>query len=71
MRIEEIPAIRIDTMSEAEKRAYVIADNKLAMSAEWDRRALGRQLERLLAGDLNFDVETIGFSATEALALIA
>lgn len=65
MRLEEVPALRIDTMSEAEKRAYVIADNKLALNARWDRKILGDELEKLLAEDLYFDVSTIGFAISE------
>lgn len=67
MGLDEVPAIRIDTMSEAEKRAYVIADNKLALNAGWDRKILGDELERLLAEDRaglgNLDRSISGFSA--------
>src|SRR5882672_6940203 len=38
--MERVPTIRIDHMTEAEKRAYVLADNKLAENAGWDRRLL-------------------------------
>lgn len=67
MRLEEVPALRIDTMSEAEKRAYVIADNKLALNAGWDRKLLGDELERLLAEDLHFDIGIAGFSIRETM----
>lgn len=70
MGLEEVPAIRIDTMSEGEKRAYTIADNKLALNAGWDRIILGEELEKLLAEDLNFDVRVIGFSTEKATVLI-
>jgi len=70
MRLEEVPALRIDTMSEAEKRVYVIADNKLAQNAGWDRTALGHDLERLLAEDLHSDIGITGFSIAESLGLI-
>jgi hypothetical protein len=70
MKLEEVPALRIDTMSEAEKRAYTIADNKLALNAGWDRKALGDELERLLAEDLYFDVSVAGVSATELAGMI-
>lgn len=70
MCLEEVPAIRIDTMSEADKRAYVIADNKLALNAGWDGKILGDELERLLAEDLNFDISITGFSIGEMVELI-
>jgi len=68
MGLEEAPCLRIDTMSEAEKRAYVIADNKLALNAGWDREVLGDELERLLAEDLHFDIGATGFSVTETFS---
>lgn len=69
MGLEEVPAIRINTMSEAEKRVYAIADNKLALNAEWDRKVLGDDFEKLLAEDLNFDVRITGFSVAETIKL--
>lgn len=69
MRLEEVPALRIDTMSEAEKRAYVIADNKLALNAGWDQKVLGDELERLLAEDLHLDIGITGFSTGEAVSM--
>lgn len=69
MSLEEVPALRIDTMSEAEKRAYVIADNKLALNAGWNRRTLAKEVNKLLADDLRFDIEVTGFSATETVRL--
>lgn len=69
MSLEDVPALRIDTMSEAEKRAYVIADNKLALCAGWDRKVLGNELERLLIEDLHFDVGITAFSSSETVKL--
>lgn len=70
MGLEEAPALRIDTMSEAEKRAYAIADNKLTLNAGWDRKVLSDELERLLSEDLNFDVGLTGFSTAETVESI-
>ena len=50
-------------MTEADRRAYVIADNKLALNAGWDYEILAEELEALL--DLGFDVEVVGFSLAE------
>lgn len=69
MKLEDVPALRIDTMSEAEKRAYVIADNKLALNAGWNRKLLGDEVERLLTEDICFVIEITGFSATDSMKL--
>src|SRR6266699_2495076 len=44
LRLEQVPCIRIETMTAAEKRAYVIADNKLALNAGWDEELLAEEL---------------------------
>ncbi len=58
-----VPAIALSYLSEAERRAYVIADNKLALNAGWDSEILAIELQALV--DLEFDVELTGFSLTE------
>ena len=58
-----IPTRVIAGLSEAKKRAYVIADNKLAQLAGWDGTLLKDELELLIAE--NFDIETTGFSTAE------
>ena len=50
--------------SEAQKRAYVIADNKLALNAGWDAELLSVELADLQG--LGFDLDLLGFSADEA-----
>lgn len=55
----EVPTLRLDHMSEAEKRAYVIADNRLAELAGWDRNLLAIEFEALHACD--FDLTLTGF----------
>jgi ParB-like chromosome segregation protein Spo0J len=67
--IDEVPVIRFEHLSEAQKRAYLIADNRLAEQAGWD--------DELLAGELawlrveSFDLDLIGFDATELERLLA
>lgn len=61
--LEEIPTLRLSHLSAAERRAYVIADNKLALNAGWDTEILAIELQGLI--DLNFDVELTGFSLAE------
>ena len=59
----EVPAVKLSHLSEAERRAYVIADNKLALNAGWDTEILAIELQGLV--DLDFDVELTGFSLAE------
>jgi ParB-like chromosome segregation protein Spo0J len=68
--LETVPCRRIETMTEAEKRAYVIADNKLALNAGWDEEILAEELKGLLAEDVEFDIEVTGFSIAEIDGLV-
>lgn len=61
--IATVPTIALSHLSEAERRAYVLADNKLALNAGWDRETLAIELQALV--DLEFDVEVTGFSLAE------
>ena len=70
LKIAAVPCVRIGTLSPDERRAYVIADNKLALNAGWDEELLGEELETLLANELTFDIGVIGFSTAEIDALI-
>lgn len=67
---ETVPCLRIEHMSPEEKRAYVIADNKLALNAGWDDDILAAELEALSSVDLDFDVTITGFSISEIDSLI-
>ena len=58
-----VPTVRLSHLSAAERRAYVIADNKLALNAGWDQDLLAIELQALV--DLDFDVELTGFSLAE------
>jgi hypothetical protein len=60
---EEVPVIRLDGMSDADKRAYILADNRLAESAGWDKELLKLELGELK--DIGYDVSLIGFSLPE------
>jgi DNA modification methylase len=61
--IKEVPTVRLAHLNEAQRRAYVLADNKLALNAGWDRDMLAIELQALI--DLEFDVELTGFSLAE------
>jgi hypothetical protein len=58
-----VPILRLSHLSPAEKRAYVIADNRLAEKAGWDREILAIELQSLI--DLDFEVEITGFETPE------
>ena len=64
--MEEVPTINIGWLNEAQRRAYVIADNKLALNAGWDNELLALELGEL--GDLGFDLELTGFTDEEIKA---
>ena len=61
--LDGVPTLRLSHLSGAEKRAYVVADNKLAEKAGWDHELLAVELQGLI--DLDFDVELTGFEAPE------
>jgi site-specific DNA-methyltransferase (adenine-specific) len=65
----EVPCIRLGHLTEAQRRAYVIADNKLALNAGWDDALLRVEIETLQ--EMDFDVGLTGFSEDEIAALLA
>ncbi len=60
-----MPVIELAHLSEAERRAYVIADNRLAELAGWDREILAIELQALSEMELDFDLEITGFETAE------
>ncbi len=71
LELDQVPCLRIEHMTAAEKRAYVIADNKLALNAGWDEDLLAAELQGLLATEeLGFDIGVIGFEIGEIDGLI-
>ena len=63
LKLDQVPCIRLGHLTDAQKRAYVIADNKLALNAGWDDDALQAELDRLREED--FDLDLLGFSDNE------
>ena len=61
--IKEVPCIVLSGLTEAQKKAYVIADNKMALNAGWNEELLKNELENLK--ELDFDLELTGFSKKE------
>jgi site-specific DNA-methyltransferase (adenine-specific) len=65
--LADVPCIRLGHLSEAQKRAYVIADNKLALNAGWDNEMLLVEFAELK--DLDYDLDLTGFTGDEIDAL--
>jgi hypothetical protein len=63
LSLKQAPIVRPSDLSPAERKAYVLADNKLALNAGWDREVLAIELRGLI--DLGFDVEATGFARGE------
>ena len=63
LKMEQVPTIEAAGWSDAQKRAYVIADNKLALNAGWDAEMLSLELGEL--GELGFDLDLLGFDDEE------
>lgn len=63
----EVPTIELKDLTEAQKKAYIIADNRLALNAGWDNEMLKLEFDEL--AELGFDLELTGFSLDEIDAL--
>ena len=57
--LEKVPCIRLAHLSETQKRAYIIADNKLALNSGWDEEMLALELAELR--EVDFDLDLTGF----------
>jgi DNA modification methylase len=65
--LDRVPCLRLRGLSEAQKRAYVIADNKIALNAGWDNALLRAELDDLKA--MGYGIDVVGFSAEELESL--
>jgi DNA modification methylase len=61
--MKQVPTLTLSHLSPAEQRAYMLADNKLALNAGWDPDLLAQELQELI--DIDFDVDLTGFSLAE------
>src|SRR5258708_5353100 len=61
--LDSVPTVRLAHLNAAQRRAYVLADNKLALNSGWNRELLAIELEGLI--DMDFDVELTGFLPAE------
>ena len=67
--ISEVPCVFVDYLNDAQKKAYILADNRMAMDAGWDEELLKIEIESLQAED--FDLSLTGFDETEIAELFA
>jgi ParB-like chromosome segregation protein Spo0J len=63
LKLDTVPTIEISHLTATQKKAYVIADNKLALNAGWDMDILGLEIEELKNCD--FEIELLGFDESE------
>jgi DNA modification methylase len=69
--ITEVPTIRLEDVSDDQVRAYVIADNRLAEKAGWDKSILAIELQHLLTIESEFDICVTGFEIPEIDLLLS
>lgn len=69
LKLDSVPCIRVEHLTETQKRAYILADNKLALNAGWDTDLLKVELATLQEED--FDVLLAGFGEDEMKALLS
>ncbi len=69
LQMDNVPVVRLEYMTEQQKRAYVIADNRIALDAGWDEELLRVELDTLHAD--GYDVAMTGFGADELAELMA
>ena len=67
--IEQVPCVFVDHLTEAQKKAYILADNRFALDAGWDEEMLRVEMEALQ--DMDFDVSLTGFDEAEIADLLS
>lgn len=61
--LKDVPCLRVNEWSDEQKKAYVIADNQLAMGSDWDYDILASEIQDLI--DVDFDVSALGFDESD------
>ena len=69
LALDTVPVIVLDHLTDAQRRAYILADNKLALNAGWDDALLAEELAALR--DEGFDLDLVGFSDDELVDIFA
>ena len=68
LKLQTVPCIRLDHLSDAQKRAYILADNRIALNSGWDEAMLANELQDLHADEI--DLGLTGFDAGELSRLL-
>jgi hypothetical protein len=68
--LEQVPVVSLDGLTEAQAKAYMLADNKLTDRSTWDEEVLARHLKELAELVIDFDIEDTGFELPEIDLLI-
>jgi hypothetical protein len=68
LKLKTVPCVRLSHLTEDDKRAYVLADNRLAEKAGWDNEVLAIELQHLV--DVGFDLDLTGFEPAETDLII-
>lgn len=68
--LQYIPVVTVDHLTPSQVAAFRIADNKLAENSWWDRKLLGEELKHLLAEEIDFNIESMGFEMGEIDLLV-
>jgi DNA modification methylase len=68
--LESVPCVRLSHMTKAQKKAFILADNKLALNASWDEELLSFELKDLVSLDKDFEMGIMGFSTSEIDGLL-
>jgi len=71
LNMASVPCIVLDGLTQLQKRALMLADNKLAMNADWDLELLAEELRQLSVPDLPFDIGVTGFETPEIDSLLS
>lgn len=66
--LKEVPCIRLEHLTETQRKAYILADNRIALNSGWEAELLSLELSELLEGGVN--LESLGFDADEIDALL-
>ena len=56
LKIKDVPCIELSHLSETQKKAYILADNKIALNADWDEKLLSSELEELTTAGVNLEI---------------
>lgn len=65
LEMEAVPCVFVEGLSDAQRKAYILADNKLGELAEWDQELIAQELQAL--NELGFDIDVTGFTMDDSI----